>query len=208
MGGPLETLVSPRPLPNNALSPLLILESFPGNNGKLDIDFEVVVEMDAFDGTEEADFSILLVLKEDNFLFLSMKARGDMDFDGDDGGEYCCALFPATRIACSAAYLAAASTCSTLEGLTDFDRRSESKSFVFGDLRSFSRLSRSLLLSLYSDIDGDKCLAFLRCLLSSSELAWLDKGERDLDLDADRSLLLFLEFSFSASSSALVLVVE
>ena len=154
MGGHLETLAPPNPLLNNALSPLLLLESFSGNNGKLDIDFEVVVEMDTSDETEEAAFSILLESKEDNFLFLSVKARGDMDFAGEDGGEYCCEVFPATRIACSAAYLAAASTCSTLEGLTDFDRRDdgetdrrkgkdllmESELFI-GDLRSCSRLS-------------------------------------------------------------------
>ena len=135
-----------------------------------------------------------------------------MDLWGEDGGEYCCEVFPATRIACSAAYRAAASTCSTLEGLTDFDRRvdgdterryerglpTESKSLI-GDLQTFSGCSRSLLVSLCSCIDADVCLIFLRCLFSSSnsEFAWLDNGERDLDLDADRSLLRLLAFSLA-----------
>ena len=50
MGGHLETLVSPIPLLNKAFKPLLVLVfSLFGRNGRLDICFEVVVEMfDAF----------------------------------------------------------------------------------------------------------------------------------------------------------------
>ena len=60
MGEHLETVVSTRPLLNRAFSPLLLLESFPGKNGKLDIDFEVVVKIGTFEVTEEADFSMVL----------------------------------------------------------------------------------------------------------------------------------------------------
>ena len=61
IGGHLETVVSPRPLLNKAFSPLLLVESFPGKNGKLDIDFEVVVKIGPFAVTDEIDFSMLLV---------------------------------------------------------------------------------------------------------------------------------------------------
>ena len=106
--------------------------------------------------------------EEEGFLPFSKNASGDIDFGGEDGGEYCCVLFPATLIACSAAYRAAASTCSTLDGLIDFDRLIDgdgerfnlgwgvvSKSFN-GDFLSFFRFSKSLLASMYSCDDDER----------------------------------------------------
>ena len=101
----------------------------------------------------------------DFFLFVSIKDRGDVSFGGDEGGEYCCEEFPATLIACSAAYLAAASTCSTLDGLIDLDLRfcgDAQRPSVNGGLVSISvngellpsrfRRSTSFLFGIYSFI--------------------------------------------------------
>ena len=60
IGGHFETLVSPNPLLNKAFNPLLLIASFPGKNGRFDIDFEVAVNIDALSAIEDADFSILL----------------------------------------------------------------------------------------------------------------------------------------------------
>ena len=162
----------------------------------------------------------MVELKEVGFLVFSINASGDIDLGGDEGGEYCCELFPAILIACSAAYLAAASTCSILDGLVDLDLRLDgegersvldwvfvSKSFT-GVFLSFCRFSASLLVSLYSCIDDDGCLTFLEYLLFSSysEFSWLDNGERDRDLDAVRSLSCLLSRSLIFWTPSLLLV--
>ena len=157
--------MSPIPLLNNAFRPALLLLSLPGRSGKLDMNFEVGVEFGAF-VVKEDDIGGIAEPKEEGFLLFSIN-DGDIDFGGDEGGEYCCEVFPATLIACSAAYRAAASTCSTLDGLADFDLRPWSDgdgersnvdwpfvpTCVKGDFLSFFRLSESVLVSLYSGMD-------------------------------------------------------
>lgn len=88
MGGHLETLVSPTPLLNKAFRPKLLLGSLLGKNGILEIAFFEVVEgrIGAFDLCEY-DFSETADPMEEDFLFLSIKLRGDIGFGGDDGGE-------------------------------------------------------------------------------------------------------------------------
>ena len=85
----LDKLVSPIPLLNKAFSPALLLFSFGKGNGKLDINFEVDMVFGALVFKEDDIGGIAKVALED-FLFLSINEKGDMDFGGgDEGGEYC-----------------------------------------------------------------------------------------------------------------------